>query len=292
MNILMLDKWEEDNIALLGRANKGNDDKGIELIIANLQVKLDKEEIDKYPDLKLIATCTTGLDHIDIEYCKAKGIEVISLKGAPMLENIHATAEHTIAIILALIRKIPYAHKYTLVAGFDRELWQGTELYGKTLGIIGYGRVGKQVGKIAEAFGMRIETYDIKGGTCESIYDLLMKSDIVSVHVDLNETTTNMISDNEFMLMRPTAYLINTSRGKVIDEKALYKALINKYIAGAAIDVMADEANPSRELLTYARYADNLVVTPHIAGNSQESRYETQKYIAERIIEHQKECRE
>lgn len=130
-------------------------------IISNLNYLCDRWLVDKCPNLKFIASCTTGLDHIDTEYCKAKGIKIISLQGETgFLQDVWATAEHTWALIMALIRKVPWAFDDVKQGNWDREAWQGTELRGKTLGIVGYGRVGRQVARIAKAFGTEVIFYD------------------------------------------------------------------------------------------------------------------------------------
>jgi D-3-phosphoglycerate dehydrogenase len=265
---------------------------GAEVII----VSLDNKHgicLDMLPDLKFIASCTTGLDHIDTEYCKAKGIKVISLQGErDFLSDVWATAEHAWALIISLIRKVPFAHNDVCAGNWNREAWQGTELRGKTLGIVGYGRVGRQVSRFAEAFGMNQVIHDkrFEIDVCPSdamftgrIEDVLQNSDIITVHVPLNDETRGMFGAEQFATMKPGAYFINTSRAPIVEPQALYNALGGK-IAGAAIDVM--EGYPHKYwgyLIEYAKKHDNLIITPHIAGNTRESREKTQLFIAERI---------
>jgi len=239
-----------------------------------------------FPNLKFIASCTTGLDHIGVDYCKEKGIKIISLQGErDFLQDVYATAEHTWALILSLIRKVPFAFDDVKQGNWNREAWQGTELHGKTLGIVGYGRVGQQVAKIAEAFGMNIIRYDKQkpGYNFYSINTVLQNSDIITVHVPLNEETQHMFGRHEFEMMKPTAYFINTSRGMVVDTKALVDALRLREIAGAAIDVVEGEPQIPKSIDSYRD--DNFIITPHIAGNTAESREKTQVFIANKIKE-------
>ena len=245
-------------------------------------------------EFDLIASCTTGTDHID-----NGDVPLISLKGdTDFLKNIHATAEHTFALILALIRKVPAAFEDVKAGNWDRDSFRGTELYGKTLGVIGYdGRVAQQVIKIADGFGMFVHGVDIiplknieSDVTYKETLEYVLKtSDIITVHVPLNSETEGMFGPEQFALMKPTAYFINTSRGAVVDEAALWYALAIKRIAGAAIDVCCGEPNllnPS--LWQYAEEENNLIITPHVGGNTAESRRATQLYIAEKILDYYK----
>ena len=233
---------------------------------------------------KFIASCTTGLDHIDTEYCRDKGIKIISLQGeTEFLQDVWATAEHTWALIMSLVRKIPFAHADVCAGNWERERWQGTELRGKTLGIVGYGRVGWQVARFAEVFGMRIANYDKYQSYGVRFEWLLQNSDIITAHVPLNNETRGMFGEKEFATMKPGAYFINTSRAPIVEPQALYNALDGK-IAGVAIDVMEGYPNKYWEYLTeHAKEHNNLIITPHIAGNTAESREKTQLFIANKI---------
>jgi len=249
-------------------------------LVCSLDCRYSYDELKQFD---FAASATTGVDHID-----ARDIPLISLKGDPFLRDVYATAEHTFALILSLLRKVPAAHNHVLGGGFDRELFRGEELHGKTLGIVGMGRVGEQVSDIAEGFGMQLvfceERY--RGGYYWTpLEQVLQKSDILTVHVPLNDETRGMFSHNEFAQMKPTAYFLNTSRGAVVDEDALLGALRNKWIAGAALDVFCDEPHVNPALIKYAMVHDNLILTPHLGGNTQESREKTQVHMAEKIID-------
>lgn len=265
------------------------------VLVTSLNRKYSRQDCAEFD---LIASCTTGTDHID-----NGDVPLISLKGdTDFLKNIHATAEHTFALILAVLRKVPAAFEDVKAGNWDRDYFQGTELHGKTIGIIGYGRVGQQVHKIANGFGAKVVPYDpyqrIFSEDNGELYELkptlewvLSNSDIITVHVPLNDETRGMFGPEQFALMKPTAYFINTSRGAVVDEAALWHALSIKRIAGAAIDVCAGEPDflvPA--LRSYAREHYNLIITPHIGGNTAESRRATQLYIANKILKFYKEC--
>lgn len=257
-------------------------------MVTSLNRKYSRQDCAEFD---LIASCTTGTDHID-----NGDVPLISLKGdTNFLKTIHATAEHTFALILALIRKVPAAFEDVKAGNWDRDSFQGTELHGKTLGIVGMGRVGQQIEKIAHAFGMWSIYYDTKktnafcSARCDNLNILLRHADIITVHVPLNDETRGMFGAEQFALMKPTAYFINTSRGAVVDEAALWYALAIKRIAGAAIDVCCGEPNllnPS--LWQYAEEENNLIVTPHIGGNTAESRRATQLHIAKKISDYYK----
>jgi len=249
---------------------------------------------DECKQFDLIASCTTGTDHID-----NRDIPLISLKGeTDFLQDVWATAEHTWALIMALIRKVPWAYQDVCQGNWEREKWQGTELYGKTLGIVGYGRVGRQVARFAEAFGMNVIWHDpyITAPehntipdycrTDREMNDLLRESDIITIHVPLNDETRYMFGINQFAQMKPTAYFVNTSRGAVVNEDALVNILFHKLIAGAAIDVVENEPHIPHDLGFLAKYGKRLIITPHISGCTTESREKTQLFIVNKIKEY------
>jgi D-3-phosphoglycerate dehydrogenase len=215
----------------------------------------------------------------------------------------------TFALILALIRKVPAAFDSVKRGEWDRDSYQGSELHGKTLGIVGMGRVGSQIRDIAESFGMKVTYCDIEEKTypvaefdngrwvdCgmskyenyKGLDDLLQNSDIITVHVSLNSETKGMFGREQFAMMKPTAYFINTSRGQVVDETALITALLEKRIAGAAIDVAYNEPAIWDCLRQYTRKYDNLLITPHLGGQTAESRNKTQLHLADKILNYYK----
>lgn len=238
-------------------------------------------------DYDLIVSMTTNTDHIE-----CKDIPLLSLRGETnFLQEIYATAEHTWALILSLIRKVPFAHNHVCAGNWNRDMWQGTELYGKALGIIGYGRVGRQVAKIAHAYLMKVFVFDRETHNTLDLEDVLRLSDIITVHLEANDDTKDMFGEAQFDMMRQTAYFINTSRGSIVNEAALFTALEKKKIAGAALDVLCGEPCPfegeKEGLLHQMEKVNNkLIITPHIAGNTIESRYKTQIFMANKVVEY------
>ncbi len=234
-----------------------------------------------FPKLTHIICPCTGTDHIDIPPC----CELISLDDKDWLEqNVFATAELTFALILSLARKIITGHVgITEENNWNRYRCTGTELRGKTLGILGYGRVGRQVDRIAQGFGLTVKTADKnQPNDRASVFDY---SDFVSIHLPLNKETRNSIGAIELSLMKKSAFLINTSRAEIVNAKWLIHALYNKLIAGAAIDTLEGYSEGERNDLTcFARAYDNLILTPHIGGNTVESRLKTDLFVVEKLI--------
>ncbi len=270
------------------------------ILVVRLAHMIDAKWLDRMPNLHVIATPTTGLNHIDLRKAEKRGIAIISLRGhSSFLKNIPSTAELTVGLILALVRKIPWAFEDIKKGNWNRDKWKGRQLYGKTLGLFGCGRLGKLVARFAKSFSMNVIGYDPyvsaqkmkragikKTGEAE----LFMKSDIVSVHALLTEETRDKIQEKHFRMMKPSAYLINTSRGEIIEKEALLMALQKKWIAGAAIDVMRDERADGSHLrknllVEYAKTRDNLIIVPHIGGATEEAMHATEEFVAERVRE-------
>ena len=296
MRILNLepDGYSTDARAILEGLGEYTEDwreKSAEVVIIRLWYQVNKRWLSEFPRLKYILSATTGLDHIDLEAADERGIRVLSLKGETgFLRTIPATAELTWGLILSLTRNIPAAFNSVKSGEWDRDSYKGHDLRGKTLGIIGMGRVGRQVARFGDAFGMRVIGHDKTFPRNAEMYwrldDLLSQADIISVHVPLDESTRGMIGATEFWLMKNGAYFINTSRGEIIDEPALLHALENGPLAGAAVDVMQDERgirNPG--LLAYARTHDNLIITPDIGGCTFESMAATEIFVAQKLAE-------
>ncbi|MDB4483533.1 hypothetical protein N9061_00155 [bacterium] len=266
----------------------------VEILWVRLRTLIDASVMNAAPQLKLIATNTTGLNHIDLEEAYRRGIKIASLKGEyEFLSDIRATAEHTIALTLALLRKIPQAHEHTCSGHWDRYLFKGRELYQSTAGIIGYGRLGKIVARYFLAFGMQVLVYDERPVETEpgiksvSLKDLKNEADIISIHVDLQEKNHNIFSDKFFGSLKKTAVFINTSRGELVDENSLLKALTDGKLSGAALDVVNSEHTETAEkkiLLNYAMSNENLILTPHIGGNTFESHHKTEIFLAQKVV--------
>lgn len=265
-------------------------------LIVRLGHVIDREVLDRGKRLKAVATATTGLNHIDVEAAKRRNVDVLSLRGeTEFLEEIHATSEHTWALLLALIRKVPAAVSHVRDGGWDRDCFKGSELYGKTLGIIGFGRIGSKLAKYAAAFGMEVLAHDIKVFQSSEYVKvvpldmLLAQSDIVSVNVAYNDSTHHVIDARAIAAMKKGAVLINTSRGEVIDQDALLAALQSGHVAGAALDVLEGEYSHDKDwakkdpLVEYVRGNQNLLVTPHIGGATFESMEKTEVFIAQKL---------
>ncbi|MBI5002827.1 hydroxyacid dehydrogenase [Candidatus Woesearchaeota archaeon] len=261
------------------------------ILAIRVDTTVDKHLLDAATNLKVIATATTGTDHIDIEYAKKKGIEVIALQGA----NTIATAEHTLALLLTLIRKIPAAHASLLRGEWNRPAYMGTEISGKKLGVVGFGRIGRDIAARARAFGMEILAYDpyLKPedfvqhhATQKDMNTLLKEADVITLHVLLTPETKGMMNKEKLALLKPNAILLNCSRGEVVVEKDLVEALEQKKIAGTALDVFPEEPlKQTSFLIRYAKTHDNLIITPHIAGSTHEAIHQAGLYAAAKTKE-------
>ncbi len=269
-----------------------------DVLIVRLGNYIDKEIINVAVKLKAILTATTGLNHIDIEYANQKNIKVISLQGEyEFLKNISATSEHTIGLLLSLLRNIPDASNSIKENIWDRNLFKGKEISGKIFGVLGYGRIGTKVAKYAQAFGAKVIVYDVRKITSnkkdivivDTVDELLENCDILSIHVPFNKSTSNLIDKSKIDKMKKTSIIINTSRGEIINEVDLLSALETSQISGAALDVLANEhispIKQSHPLIEYAKTHKNLIITPHIGGATYESMHKTEVFMAKKLSE-------
>lgn len=265
-------------------------------LIVRLGHRVDEEVLLSAPALRVIVSATTGLDHIDLEAAKRRGVDVLSLKGeTEFLTRVTATAEHTWALLLALMRKVPAAIADVRDGHWRRDLFRGGELAGRTLGVIGYGRLGRMVARYGLAFDMRVLVYDTRPSTTLSdgigsctLEQLIAEADVVSLHVPLDATTRGMIGRTEIARMKKGSILLNSSRGEIIDSEALLDALARGHLAGAGLDVVPDElpgtgTMSTNRLVEYARRQENLLVTPHIGGATWESMRKTEEFMADRL---------
>lgn len=253
-----------------------------EYIVGLGEVKMDDAFYNSAPKLKLIQLLSAGYDRVDIEAARRAGVPVCNNGGA----NAIAVAEHAIMLMLAVCRRLTWQHSMTASGR-----WRGNdvanvrlyELHGRTLGIIGLGNIGKKVARLGQAFGLAVQYFDILRLTEDAadslgvrfrLFDeVLRTSDIVSLHVPLTPQTRHMMGAAQFKKMRPTAYLINTCRGPVVDEKALIETLSAGTIAGAGLDVFDQEPPPANNPLFTM---ENVIVTPHYAGptwDNQQARF-------------------
>ncbi len=263
-----------------------------DLLWIRLGLTIRQDDISAHPRCRFIVTATTGLNHLDMAALQGVGIKVLSLKGqTAFLETITATAEHTIGLLLSLVRRIPAAHIAVLRGEWDRDVFKGHELSGKTMGIVGYGRLGKIVASYCRVFRMQILAYDPyaeidkEHARANSLEQLFENSDFITLHIPLNPSTTGLIDGALVSRMKESAFLINTSRGEVIVELDLLNALEERKIAGAALDVLcAEEYFTADNLLAaYAREHENLILTPHIGGCTWESMGKCEFFMAKML---------
>jgi D-3-phosphoglycerate dehydrogenase / 2-oxoglutarate reductase len=242
-------------------------------LIVRSRTKVTAEVISKATRLKVIGRAGVGIDNIDANSAKQRGIKVVNTPDA--LTN--AVAEFTIGLMLDLSRRISEANYSTHQGKWEKSKFHGSELSGKTYGTIGIGRIGQKVAELAHAFDMQIMANDVipipedlikrLGVRVATQEEIFSEADYVDLHVPLTPETTNMVNYSKLSLMKKSSFLINTSRGKVVNEADLVKALNEGKIAGAALDVFETEPPPNKELLNHPR----VMLTPHIAGQTEEA---------------------
>ncbi len=245
-------------------------------LMVRSRTKVTGEIIEAGKNLKVIGRVGSGLDNIDVNVAHKNKINVVNAPGA----NANAVAELTIASILSLLRPLEKGHSSMRTGLWLKKELKGGELRGKTVGIVGFGHIGKIVKRILDAFGVETLIFSRKKKTA-SLKKLFQNSDIVTIHLSLNPHTEKLINKKLFSLMKPSAYLVNFSRGKVIDEKDLYDILSAKKIKGAALDVYWQEPlendSPWRKL-------DNVLLTPHIGASTEEALTLATKQVVEQVI--------
>lgn len=253
-------------------------------LVVRSATKVTQEVIEAGAKLKLIGRAGVGLDNVDLKAATAKGIIVMNTPGG----NTISTAEHTMSMILSLSRSIPQADQSMKKNEWRRKDFMGVELYNKTIGIIGLGRIGIEVAKRCLSFGMRVKAYDPflskevadqLGVELMKLDELYKSADYITVHVPLTEETTGMIGDKQFEMMKPGARVINCARGGIIDEAALGRALESGKLAGAALDVYVEE--PPRDL-KLAKF-NNVVLTPHLGASTEEAQINVAIEVAHQI---------
>jgi D-3-phosphoglycerate dehydrogenase len=241
-------------------------------ILVRSATKVDAEVLGAAPVLKVIARAGVGLDNVDIKTATSAGVMVVN---APT-SNIISAAELTVGHILSLARHIPAAHSALAQGQWKRSKYSGVELYEKTIGIIGLGRIGALITARLQSFGTNVIAYDPYvtsaraqqlGVQLVTLEELLAQSDFITIHMPKTPETTGMISDDQLALMKPTAFIVNVARGGLIDEDALYRALTTGTIAGAGLDVFVSEPPQESPLLAL----ENVVVTPHLGASTDEA---------------------
>ena len=258
-----------------------------EVVVVRSRTKITKDLIQRADKCKVIARVGVGLDNIDQDTAKEKNIRVINAVEGAM----NAVAELVIGLMLSLAREIPRADREVRNGNWIKKELMGTELRGKYLGIVGLGNIGKRLGRLAKSFNMNIIGFDVMpideefskevGLMKADLGTLLASADYVSLHVPLLDSTKHMINTENIATMKSTARIINTSRGGVIDEDALYAALKNGVLGGAALDVFEVEPATSNKL----RDLPNFISTPHMGAQTKEAQSLAANVIAEKIIQ-------
>ncbi|NII42336.1 D-3-phosphoglycerate dehydrogenase [Curtobacterium flaccumfaciens] len=253
-------------------------------ILVRSATKVDAEAIASAPELKVIARAGVGLDNVDIKAATTAGVMVVN---APT-SNIISAAELTVGHILSLARHIPAAHASLAAGAWKRSSYTGVELYEKTVGIIGLGRIGALITQRLQAFGVSVIAYDPYvtsaraqqlGVELVSLEDLLRRADFTTIHMPKTPETVGMISDEQFALMKPTAFVVNVARGGLIDEDALHRALTSNTIAGAGLDVFVSEPPKDSPLVSLP----NVVVTPHLGASTDEAQEKAGVAVAKSV---------
>jgi len=254
-------------------------------LIVRSGTKVTSEIINAGSSLKIIGRAGTGVDNIDVQSATRKGIIVMNTPGG----NTISTAEHTISMILALSRNIPQAYSSLLSGKWERKKFQGVEVFGKTLGLIGLGKIGREVAQRVQGFGMKVIGYDPLIGDSlatelnielVTLPQLYSRSDFISVHTPLNNETKNLINSNSLALCKKGVRIINCARGGIVDEKALLVALQSGQVAGAALDVFEEEPPKNNPLLNLP----NVIATPHLGAATEEAQEKVAVQIAEQIV--------
>lgn len=261
---------------------------------ASMKVRITKPMIKAASLLRVVVTATTGADHIDEGALLERGIPLLTLRGqSGVLKNLTPAAEHSWLLLMACARHLVAARAHVLSGGWNRTDFPGVMLRGKTLGLIGCGRIGQWMAHYAEAFGMSVQGSDPLLTEWPSsirradLMDLLASSDFISLHVTLTPETRRLLGRAHFEHMKPGAIFINTSRGELIDEQALLESLQCGRLLAAGLDVLSGEPDiQDHPLRRYALEHDHLIITPHIGGYSPEAVREVVRFSAERVLQY------
>ena len=258
---------------------------GADAVLVRSATRITRSSLARADRLRAIGRAGVGVDTIDVDAATERGIPVLTAPAG----NTIAAAELTMALLLAVARRVPAADRSMKAGEWDRKSFNGFELYGKTLGLVGAGRIGGQVAKRARAFGMQVLVYDpiLSAERAReldvqrvSLSDVLSRADVLSVHVPLTEATAGLIGTAQLAQMKKGAVLLNVARGGVVNEDALLAALQSKHLAGAALDVYEQEPLPRDNAL---RSLPNVVMTPHLGASTAEAQQNVAVEIAEAV---------
>ncbi len=260
---------------------------------ASMKVELGADDIGKATRLRLISTATTGATHIDADALAARGVELMTLKGqTALLGGLTPAAEHSWALLMACARKLPSAVSSVAAGDWDRVRFPGMMLKGRTIGLVGMGRIGGWMARYADAFGMNVLYHDPHAdgapvhATAVDLDTLASRADVISVHVHATPDTRGMIDRRVVSRFKPGAIFINTSRGEITDEVALVDALDQGVLAAVGVDVLTGEPEIRDNVLwQYAQHHDNVVITPHIGGFCPDAVDIVTEFAAQRIAE-------
>jgi D-3-phosphoglycerate dehydrogenase len=265
------------------------------VIIVRFKKMLTAELLQKFSNLRIIVSATTGTDHIDVAWCASNNITILCLKPYQnFLKTIPSTAEHAFALLLSLLRNIPAAVNSVKAGNWKRELFWGYQLKDKKLGIVGLGRTGLFMAQYAAAFNMQVHYYDPfvtaenKVYTkAESLGALIAGCDIISLHVHLADDTFHLINQSLLPSFGGGKYLINTSRGKIVDEQFVYSLLKQGKLAGVASDVIETELTDINNSWLYKAMAEgeNVLLTPHIGGATYDALHSCEEFICGKLVE-------
>ena len=243
-------------------------------------------------NIKVINTCSTGLNHIDMDYCERNNIEVLSLKeDFELINDLPSTAELSFGLMLSLLRKIPEGFNSVKKGEWDYEPFIGRQVKGLTIGIIGYGRLGKILVKLLSGWGVKILVNDpyveVDDENCirTTMNELWKQSDVVFLHLHVTDTTRTMVGDYFLSNMKKGSVLINTSRGELVDEEAIMKSITDGHLGGYGTDVISDEFGniSDSKLVKFSRENDNVIITPHVGGMTWEGQTKAYKWAMDKF---------
>lgn len=260
--------------------------KPVDCLVVRSSTRVTQKVFQAQSGLKLVGRAGVGVDNIDVKAASAAGVKVMNTPGG----NANAVVELTLGFMLALAREIPKADRSMKSGKWDKKAFKGVELKGKTLGLLGVGRIGFEVAKRSAAFGMHVLGYDpylaenVLKEVCEpvkTVEDIYRRSDYISIHTPLTDETRGMVSDPQFDIMKPGVRIINAARGGILDEKALLRFIKDGKVAGAALDVYSEEPPTYKALLE----EDRLILAPHIGAATGESQDTCAEMLSGQIIQ-------